>query len=161
MIKKKNIFVSIISAFIAYKLLRKINDLKLGLEYICTLYIKDKSISFKGYLDTGNLVRGINGEGVIIVHNSIINKILNTNLSYEIEDYNDYLHIYNNLPITIKDSLSYTFYNTTKEKQILPILRFDKIVITNKRKEKTVYNPYIGILGIDSSGALIPISTLK
>ena len=112
-------------------------------------------------LDTGNLVRGINGEGVIIVHNSIINKILNTNLSYEIEDYNDYLHIYNNIPITIKDSLSYTFYNTTKEKQILPILRFDKIVITNKRKEKTVYNPYIGILGIDSSGALIPISTLK
>jgi len=159
--KKKNILSSIFACVLAYKLFKKISDRKSDLDYLCTLYIKDRSISFKGYLDTGNLIRSISGDSVVIVHSEIINKILSKNLSFTIEDYNDYLYIYNNLTDDIKNSLSYTFYKTTNNKNILPILKFDKLVISNKRLKKVIYNPYIGILDIDFTGGLIPIKIIK
>ncbi|WP_290770593.1 sigma-E processing peptidase SpoIIGA [Anaerofustis sp.] len=161
MFNKRNIFTGIFTALGAYILFRKLNNIMFKLYYSCTLYSKERNISFVGYLDTGNFIKSINGEDVIIVHSKIINEILNTNLSFTLEDYNDYLFIYNNLPLSVRNDLTYTFYTTTDKKNILPILRFDKIILENNKYKKIIYNPCIGILDIDLSEALLPVSIIK
>ena len=159
MVFKKKYFFGIFTIVSAYLLLKGLK--KPVLNYICTLCYKDKFISFKGFLDTGNLVKDMDGKNVIIIDKEIINKLINLNLSFNVKNYNDYLNIYNKLHEDLKQRLSYTFLNYQSENKILPILNFDKIIIEKKDMRKTVYNPSIGILDINESLALLPLSLLK
>ena len=156
--KKKHLFV-IFTYVLAYLFFRRVKNPSLN--YICTLYYKDRFISYQGFLDTGNLVKNTKGKDVIIIDKDIIKNLLNLSLSFKIMNYNDYLNTYNNLPFDLKQRLSYTFLNYQREKIILPILNLDKIIIEKKDFKKTIYNPCVGVLDINESLALLPLSILK
>lgn len=133
-----------------------------NLKYKCKCYINHKVFYFDGFLDTGNLIKSMNNNSLILIPSKFMNEMFNTNLFFNIKSYDDFLKLYAFLKDKYDLILSMTFYEYHQDKnKLLPVLTLERIEIYNNKDIKIKTKQEVGIIDLDIDYVLLPISIIR
>ncbi len=162
-----NIFLGVIFMFlILYEVFKNQENNMMLKQLIFPVSIVGNGINsqFNTYLDTGNFLSTTLGKSIILVKNQVLNKEMKE-YNFNIKSYTDYINLYDSLPVYLKDKLSYTYYKSSKEKKMLPVIKVEEFHIVVNGKNHILKNQFIGIdnriIDSDEYEGLIPLKIIR